>query len=106
LPVKIYEEPTEYKVCCLPLDRKGAYHFTITVAWRGNDRWAVINSYGYCLGTDGQWDYEPSNSNREDDWLETHRYELDEALKLARREAPNAKVMGYTVEDALTGEFR
>lgn len=104
--VKVNTMPTEYKFCCLPLDQKGAYHFTVTVTWRGRGLWAVKNSYGYCFGRDGEWDYEPSSSNREDGWLEAHRFTLEEALEIAEREAPNQSVMGITVQDALDGKYR
>jgi hypothetical protein len=40
-------------------------------------------------------------SEREDDWLDTHRFDLDTALKLAKEQAPLVTVNGYTVTDAL-----
>ena len=61
----------------------------ITVSWRGGDRWAV------CRGTtspqwvwceaDGDWEWEPLPSSREDDFLARTRYGLDEALAIGRR---------------------
>ncbi|GAA4225990.1 hypothetical protein GCM10022254_09400 [Actinomadura meridiana] len=91
---------TRYEVSCLPPDNIDAFHFTITVEWRGGDLWAVLR-YGECLGTDGKWDYEPRPSNREDDWLDAHRFDLDTALKLAQEEAPKITVNGQTVADVL-----
>src|SRR5690606_407223 len=55
---------TRYEVSCLPQDNINAHHFTITVEWRGDDRWAVLH-HGFCLGADGEWDYEPRPSSRE-----------------------------------------
>jgi hypothetical protein len=92
--------PTRYEVSCLPPDDVNAYHFTIRVEYRGRDLWAVTNGWG-CLGTDGEWDHERSPSNREDDWLSTHRFDFDTALRLAKEAAPKVTVNGYTVADAL-----
>jgi hypothetical protein len=92
--------PTRYEVSCLPPDDTNAYHFTLRVEYRGRDLWAVSNGWG-CLGKDGEFDYESSPSNREDDWLEAHRFDLDTALKLAKDAAPKLAVNGYTVADAL-----
>lgn len=91
---------TRYEVSCLPQDNINAHHFTITVEWRGDDRWAVLH-HGFCLGADGEWDDEPRPSSREDDWLETHRFDLDTALILAKREAPKLTINGLTAADVL-----
>ena len=92
---------TRYTVNCLPETADGDEHvFEITVEYRGRDRWAVTR-HGSCLGTDGRWDYEMRPSEREDDWLATHRFDLDTALQLAKEAAPKVTVNGYTVADAL-----
>jgi len=91
---------TRYEVSCLPPDDIDAHCFTVTVEWRGRDLWAVMR-HGSALGSDGEWDYEPSPSNREDDWLATHRFDLDTALKLAKQAAPKLMTNGFTVADAL-----
>ncbi len=97
---------TRYEVSCLPPDNINAHHFSITVEWRGRDRWAVCR-FKECLGTDGEWDYEPMSSSREDDWLATHRFGLDEALELAKTAAPLMTVNGLTVADVLArGEMK
>lgn len=92
--------PTRYTVNCLPEDDYDSHIFAITVEYRGRDRWAVLR-HGQCLGTDGAWDYESTPSNREDEWLATHRFDLDTALKLAKGAAPLVTVNGFTVTDAL-----
>lgn len=59
------------------------YHRFIYVEYRGKGKWAITN------GFDAAWDktykifeVEPQPSSREDDYLETHRYDsLEEALK-------------------------
>lgn len=76
-------------------------HMTVTVEYRGRGLWAICWSGRGCWGTDGEWDYERSPSNREDDWLETHRFELDFALSKARELAKTLRVMKWTVQDIL-----
>lgn len=96
---------TEYAVSCLPADHPEGYHFTIHVSWRGpGDVWAVTRM-SQCLSSTGEWDYEPSPSNREDDWKETHRFPLDQALALAKEQAPLMTVNRWTVEAVLAQEW-
>lgn len=98
--------PTQFEVCCLPEDDDEAYAFTLTVEWRGpGDLWAVCRMR-QCLGADGNWDREPSPSNREDDWKATHRFRLDEAIRLAKDAARQVVVNGWTVEAALARKER
>lgn len=94
-------QATRYTVNCIPEGTSPDSHvFEITVEYRGRGLWAVVR-HGQCLDSNGDWDYEPSPSNREDDWLETHRFDLDTALELARKAAPLVTVNGWTVEKAL-----
>lgn len=95
---------TRYEVSCIPPDHIDADSFTIAVAWRGRDRWAVLLRGMWCLGTDGKWDHEPIPSERTDEWKATHRFDCETALKLAREAAPHVKVNGYTVADMLARE--
>lgn len=91
---------TQYSVCSLPEDGINSHVYEITVEYRGNDRWAV-KRHSQCLGSDGTWDWESIPSEREDDWLDGHRFDLDTALKLAREQAPLVTVNGRTALDAL-----
>lgn len=91
---------THYEVSCLPEENVNARHFTLRVEYRGRDRWAVTDGHD-CLSKDGTWSYESIPSNREDDWLAAHRFDLDTALRLAKEAAPKVTVNGYTVADAL-----
>lgn len=93
-------QATRYTVNCLPEDGIDSHVFEITVEYRGNDRWAV-KRHSQVLGSDGTWDYEMRPSAREDDWLAEHRFDLDTALKLAKEQAPQVTVNGFTVTDAL-----
>lgn len=74
--------------------------WSVSVEWRGRGKWAVYR-LGSCLSADGQWDYEPSPSNREDEWLDAHRFDLETALHLAREHAPHVTINGYTAMDIL-----
>jgi hypothetical protein len=91
---------TEYTVSCLPIDHIDRHHFEIKVAWRGPDQFAVMEG-PYCLGADGDWEYEMQPSSRTDKWLAGHRFPLDEALALARDAAAEMTCNGHTVADAL-----
>jgi hypothetical protein len=93
-------QATRYTVNCLPEDGIDSHVFEITVEYRGHDRWAV-KRHSQCLAADGTWDYEMRPSERDDDWLDAHRFDLDTALKLAKEAAPKVTVNGFTVADAL-----
>jgi hypothetical protein len=98
-------QPTRYVVSCFqPDDHEGAV-FNLSVEYRGRGLWAVVR-LGYCLGADGQWSYESIPSEREDDWLAAHRFDLEQAIRLAKEAAPDVTVNGYTVADALAMEAR
>jgi hypothetical protein len=52
-----------------------------------------------CLSIDGQWHFEPSPSNRDDDWLTAHRFDLDTALSMAREAALNVRCNGASARE-------
>jgi len=74
----------------------------VTVAWRGpGDQWAVIRGCYMsgnlpCFDADGEMDYEPSPSNRTDEWKATHRFTLDEAFALGERVLPTIRINGMS----------
>lgn len=74
--------------------------FAVKVEWRGFDRYAVIRRK-QCLGTDGAWDYEQIPSERAADWIGAHRFDYDEAIRLARQACLEVRINGMTVDDAL-----
>lgn len=96
---EVLVEPTRYEVSVLPFDDINRSSFTITVEARGEGRWAVCR-HRQCLDIDGAWSWEALPSNRHDEWLATHRFDLDTALKLAREAAPHLRVNGHTALDA------
>lgn len=54
----------------------------VHVEWRGTGLWAVTRR-GACLNRDGQWEFEPLPSNRDQAFFDRCRYTLDEALRAA-----------------------
>lgn len=84
---------THYLVTCVPEDRDPGGYRGISVEYRGDDRWAVLH-HSRCLGTDGQWEYEQRTSERDDDWLDTHRFDEQTAIELAKKHAKQAIANG------------
>src|SRR5881628_716735 len=97
-------EPTvfasRYEVSCLPLDQPERMYFTVTVEHRGSGRWAVKRD-GWCYDANGERDYESIPSEIRDEWLLRFRFDLDAALELAKRIAPQIRVNRFSVADAL-----
>jgi hypothetical protein len=97
---QVFVEPTEYTVCALPLDHSEAPTFMLTVAWGSPDRWAVRRG-PYCWHTDTGWDYERRPSERDEAWKSETRFPLDEALRIAREQAPLVRVNNWTPAEVL-----
>lgn len=98
---RLRKQVTSYAVSCVPEDHEEVDAFTLTVEWRGRDRWAVRWASRGVWGTDGQWSYEPNSSNRTEEWLDAHRFSENEALAIAYGLAPTLKVRGVSVDDVL-----
>jgi hypothetical protein len=94
---------TEIVVSVLPNDHELFDTYAITVAWRGNDQYAVVRR-GQCLGVDGTWTYELRPSSRTDEWIAAHRFPYMEALRIARRAVLEVTVNGKTAADLLAEE--
>ncbi|MFD8335530.1 hypothetical protein ACFV42_23150 [Streptomyces solisilvae] len=97
-----YVDPRKYVVNLIP-NSLGffAQPFEISVEWRGGDaRWAVVRHDQY-LSSDGVWDDAPRASEREDGWLDAHRFDLDTAFRLAKEAAPHVTVKGRTAAEVL-----
>lgn len=93
----------KYLVSCIPEGADARSSLTLSVEYRGDDLWAVMD-YPHCLSADGTWDFEHTPSERTDEWIATHRFDLDTALTLARQHAPLLHVNGFTVSDVLAVE--
>jgi hypothetical protein len=102
---EVHVRPTAFMISVWPEggETVNTGSFSIMVEFRGHGRWAVLHG-GMCLETDGKWDFERSPSNRDDEWLATHRFTFDEALALAREHAPKISLMGKTALEVLAGE--
>lgn len=98
--MQIYTEPTTYTVSALPREHPERRHYEITVEYRGPDAWAVLHKR-WCLNADGDWTFEPRSPERTAAWLALHRFDLDDALKLAQEHAPDLDVNGITARQAL-----
>lgn len=103
---EVYERPTAIEVTIWPEDAEciDSHVWCVTVAYRGHGKWAVMRggtASGACFGRDGRWDYEPSPSSRDDDWLADHRFGKDEALALAREWAPKVDMNGFEAVEVL-----
>jgi hypothetical protein len=94
-----YVQATRYEISLFPEDSEPRHYFTITVEYRGAGRWAVLDGR-YCLGRDGDWEYEPLPSARDEEWLAGHRFDLDTAQQLAKQAAPGLVVNGITAAEA------
>ena len=93
---------TKVEVSLLPPSNPDRWLFTVAVEARdlANDRWAVT-WLGACLSREGKWEQEPIPSEREEPWLDEHRFGYDEALQLARVKAPFLELNGRFVRDVL-----
>jgi hypothetical protein len=96
---------TEYTVSCLPMDDEDANAFSVKVVRRGRCQWAVVKD-SKCLGADGKWAYESLPSSRTDEFLATHRFDLDTAMDLAKYAALRIVVNGFTVSTWLAERRR
>lgn len=95
---------TSYLVSCLP-EGEGQQHLSVKVEYRGGGRWAIVQ-HGQCLGVDGSWSWESIPSEREDEWIDAHRFDLDTALVLAKQAAPLLTVNGFTITDVIAMNAR
>lgn len=89
--------PTTYTVCAVPPDDIGNHvPYEIQVERTHHSGTWAVRRWQRCLGADGEWDWEPLPSSREEDWLATHRFDLDTALRLAADAATAIVVNGMT----------
>lgn len=99
---------TRFEVSALPDDHDARRYFVLHVVHRGRGTWAVIQPWepAACLGVDGEWDWQPRPSERTDEWISAHRFDLDTALRLAEEHAPKLVVNGRTAADVLARDAK
>jgi len=96
--IPVFEMLTTYTISVLPEGHIDRPIFEITVEYRDRGKWAVCRMR-QCLSVDGQWHFEPNPSGRDDDWLASHRFDLDAALSMAREAAPNVRCNRVTARE-------
>lgn len=98
---RVSTKPTRYTVTCLPHNHPEAYHYSLTLEFRGQGKWAVCRD-GECYNpVTGKFDYESLPSERAAEWKRQHRFTLQDARKYATQLAPTLTVNGHTVDDAI-----
>lgn len=95
----VWSKPTTFTVCAVPETVRDWDIFAITVEETAPGRWAVRRGKR-CLDRDGVWEWEPIPSERDADLLARCRFDLDTALDMARRAAPELKSNGITAAKA------
>lgn len=94
---------TEVAVSALPDGHRDQDVWSVRVAWRGDDRYAVT-WMGRVLNVDGELEHEPIPSSRTDEFIARSRFDYDEALSRAVKVAPSIRVNGLTAADVLARE--
>ena len=67
------------------------------VEWRGGDSWAIVESC-QCYNKNGRWEFEPSPSNRTDEFIERTRWTLEDALRTASELIKTDPILSQEVE--------
>lgn len=89
---------TEHRVCAVPRSVPSWQAWSLKVVWRSENRWAVADGFGRCLSRDGEWSWESSPSERTEEWIAEHRFDLDTAMALAISACEHVEVNGFTPE--------
>jgi hypothetical protein len=84
--ISVSQRITEVTVSALPAEHVNYDLYSVKVQWRGGETYAV-KRLGQVLDVDGEWDYEPNPSNRDDEWIAAHRFSYEEAVRLATKAA-------------------
>lgn len=104
-------QATRYTVTVLPAGYESHddwHFFVVTVQYRGGGRWAVYKgAYEYsslpsALSATGEWDMEGSQEREDPGWLDTHRFDLDTALGLAKEVAPAVGIYSHRDKKFIT----
>lgn len=94
-------EPITYEVTAYPFHDINRDLFAIRVERRAENSWAVMLRSACWNRRTKTWDYEPMPSSRTAAFMRTHRFPLDQALAIAREQAPNLTVNGWTLADTI-----
>lgn len=89
-----------YVVSCFPEGYEDADVWDLRVEYRGIGLWAVCH-FHMCLDAEGKMEYEPSPSNRTDEYKDRFRFTFQEAVRIAKKYAPTIRVNSMTPAEAL-----
>lgn len=96
-----------FRVTCWPRDLRedpesaaDADTWSVIVQYRGGGKWSVDRS-GFCLNRSGGWDVSLSASDRDDEWLNEHRFARDGAILRAGQATLTITVNGLTTMEAI-----
>lgn len=65
-------------------------HEPVLVEYRGKGKWAITNGSDGVMNRDGEWEWEPQPSSRDDAFLARCRYDsAEEAMKVAGADLTN-----------------
>lgn len=97
-----YEFQPEAMFVGAPEDMPEGDPFVISVEWRGGATWVVMRGSSgrvWCESA-SEWEFEPSPSNRDDDFIARTRYPLAQALAIGERLAaqPSPSTLRRRVE--------
>lgn len=99
----LFEEVEEISISPIPVGDVNRQPWAVNVAFGGRVVDGVklygVKNLGRSLSRDGEWDNEPSPSNRTDEWLAEHRFPFEEAMELARSVAHTITWNGLTADD-------
>jgi len=59
----------------------------LSIVWRGDNLWCVVDRSGLVLNADGEWEYEPNPSSRTDGFRARTRFSLEQAFERAKADA-------------------
>lgn len=93
----VVEQVTEYRVSAAPLDHDDGWRFALVVRWnRGT--WMVTDAAEPAdyMGADGRWSWETPSERHAEGWRDAYRFDLPDALRIAREAAPKVRVNGRT----------
>ena len=62
----------------------------ISIVWKPGDLWSVVDS-GLVLNIDGEWEYEPTGSNRSTEFKVRTRFSFKDAFERANRVTTNQR---------------
>lgn len=93
---------TQFEVSCLPEGHPDRSAWSVKVEYCGKGLWSVIRGRSVCFDRDGNrtWVSALDGETREE-WSARTRFGLETAMAVARKVAPELRINGYTVEDAL-----